>query len=115
MVENEFPKQGDLVWITLDPTRGHEQSGRRPAVVVSKDAYNKLSGMMLICPITSKSKIPTFEIPFASKKIKGNILIDHVRSVDWHSPERKCEIITSLSIDILQKVCRKISRLIEIS
>lgn len=115
MVKNKLIKQGDLIWINLDPVFGHEQGGRRPAVVISGDSYNEMSGMMLICPITLQTKGFPFELPFATKKIKGIILTDQIRCVDWKNSNRKCDIKGSVSKDILQKVYKKISKLIEVS
>ena len=114
MVKKKFPKQGDVVWITFDPTLGHEQSGRRPAVVISGDAYNKISGLMLVCPVTSQAKGFPFEVSFATKKIQGIILADQIRCVDWNHSERKCEISSSLTSDVLKEVHSKISALIEL-
>lgn len=77
------PCRGDIVWIDFDPTKGHEQSGRRPAMVVSLDAYNLISGRALFCPITSKNKGHVFDVLFEGEKVKGVILADQVRTMDW--------------------------------
>ena len=77
------PCRGDIVWIDFDPTKGHEQSGRRPAIVVSHDAYNVISGRALFCPITSKIKNHIFDVLFEGEKVKGAILADQVRTMDW--------------------------------
>lgn len=77
------PCRGDIVWIDFDPTKGHEQSGRRPAIVVSFDAYNGMSGRALFCPITSKIRGHVFDVVFEGKKVKGAILADQVRTMDW--------------------------------
>lgn len=77
------PCRGDIVWIDFDPTKGHEQSGRSPAIVVSLNAYNIISGRALFCPITSKIKGHVFDVLFEGEKIKGTILADQVRTMDW--------------------------------
>jgi mRNA interferase MazF len=77
------PDRGDVIWITLDPVRGHEQRGRRPALVLSPESYNKKIGLAIICPITSKSKGYVFEVPVEIEGTASFILSDHVRSVDW--------------------------------
>lgn len=77
------PRRGDIVWIDFDPTRGHEQSGRRPAIVVSPEAYNKISNRALFCPITSISKGYIFEVALEGKNIVGAILVDQIRTLDW--------------------------------
>ncbi|MEK7568592.1 MAG: type II toxin-antitoxin system PemK/MazF family toxin [Patescibacteria group bacterium] len=78
-----IPCRGDIVWIDFDPTKGHEQSGRRPAMVVSLDAYNAISGRALFCPITSKIKGHVFDVLYEGEKVKGVILADQVRTMDW--------------------------------
>ncbi len=57
------PDRGEAVWITLDPQAGHEQAGRRPALVLSPAAYNRRVGLALFCPITSQVKGYPFEVP----------------------------------------------------
>ncbi|MEO5646311.1 MAG: type II toxin-antitoxin system PemK/MazF family toxin [Candidatus Paceibacterota bacterium] len=83
MVAQRTPQQGDIVWVSFDPTKGHEQSGKRPALVVSINSYNKRSTVILCCPITSKSKSFPLEVHFEAKTISGYILPNHIRSLDW--------------------------------
>ena len=78
-----IPARGDIVWIDFDPTKGHEHSGRRPAIVISLDAYNGMSGLALFCPITSKIRGHVFYVLFEGEKVKGVILADQVRTMDW--------------------------------
>ncbi|MBP6881601.1 MAG: type II toxin-antitoxin system PemK/MazF family toxin [Candidatus Pacebacteria bacterium] len=78
-----IPAKGDVVWIDFDPTKGHEQKGRRPAVVISPDKYNKITSRAICCPVTSKIKNYVFEVPFEGKKIKGAILTDQIRTMDF--------------------------------
>jgi len=74
---------GDLVWVELDPVRGTEQSGRRPAVVITPAAYHKVSRLALVCPITSNAGPWPFKVMLPDDlKIKGAILVDQVRAVD---------------------------------
>lgn len=82
--------RGDLVWLEFTSTKGHEQSGRRPAFVLSPAAYNERAGLMLVCPITSKLKGYPFEVALHGR-IKGAILVDQIRSVDWR--ERNAQYI----------------------
>lgn len=78
------PDRGHVVWLTLDPTLGHEQAGRRPVVVLSPALYNKKSGLVLVAPVTSKAKSYPFEVPVPpGLPVTGVILADHVRSLDW--------------------------------
>jgi mRNA interferase MazF len=83
MVKRYIPEQGDIVWIELDPTKGHEQQGRRPALVLSRGVYNTPSHLMQVAPITSHPKGYPFEVAVHTKKIQGVILADQLRSLDW--------------------------------
>lgn len=80
-----IPRRRDIVWLSFSPTRGHEQGGHRPAVVVSGDTYNQNSGLALVCPITSKVKGYPFEVPLTMKGKKAAVLVDQVRCVDWRT------------------------------
>lgn len=82
MVREYVPDAGDIVWVDFSPTRGHEQSGHRPAVVVSVRSYTKASGLCTVCPVTSQAKGYTSEIPLATSEIVGTILSDQYRTID---------------------------------
>ena len=79
------PEAGDLVWASFSPQAGHEQSGRRPALVLSPAAYNGKVGLALACPITSQTKGYPFEVAVSAKKVKGVVLADQIRSLDWRA------------------------------
>ena len=82
------PDRGDLVWITFTPQAGHEQAGRRPAVVLSPRRYNTRAGLSLCCPVTNRSKGYPFEVPLPEGLgIEGVVLADHVKSLDWRARE----------------------------
>ena len=84
MVKSYIPSQGDIVFIDFDPTKGHEQKGYRPAVVISNDIFNKNTKMVIVCPITSNDKVfPTHYNLKNSKKVKGSVLCEHIRSIDY--------------------------------
>jgi mRNA interferase MazF len=88
VAESESPDRGDLVWVSLTPQTGHEQAGRRPALVVSPAEYNQRVGLALMCPITSKAKGYPFEVPLPENlKISGVVLSDQVKSLDWRARE----------------------------
>ena len=90
-----IPDRGDVVWIDLNPVAGHEQAGRRPVVVLSPSRYNDRTGLMLACPITNHIKGYVFEVAIpADLPIKGAVLSDQVRCVDWRF--RKVDFITQL-------------------
>jgi mRNA interferase MazF len=79
------PDAGDLVWLTFDPQAGHEQRGRRPALILSPRAYNSKARLAIACPITSHVKGYPFEVPLPSGKISGVVLADHVKNLDWQA------------------------------
>ena len=72
------PAAGDLIWLSLNPQAGHEQAGRRPALVLSPASYNRAAGLALVCPITSRVKGYPFEVA----------LPDGPASPEWSSPTR---------------------------
>ena len=111
MVKKYTPKQGDIVLISFDPTSGHEQKGARPAIVISASEYNMRSGMMIVCPITSKTKGYAFELPLHTKKIKGSILVDQIRAMDWSA--RKLKFLEKSSIEYLVQIRILIASLIQ--
>ena len=95
------PDRGDVVWLTFNPQAGHEQAGRRPAVVLSPRTYNARVGLALFCPVTSKVKGYPFEVALPSP-VNGVALADQVKSLDWR--ERRAELFTRLSpgtVDVL--------------
>ena len=101
-----MPDRGDLVWLTFDPQSGHEQRGRRPALVLSPRAYNGRSKLALMCPITSQAKGYPFEVSVQADEIEGVILADHVKSLDWS--ERHARFIghvpSAVLIDVLERL-----------
>lgn len=106
------PDRGDVVWITFNPQAGHEQMGRRPAVVLSPKAYNGKVRLALLCPITSQVKGYPFEVPVPDGlPINGVILSDQVKSLDWKA--RKAEKACSLPAETMKKVLQRVKALIE--
>lgn len=78
------PDAGDLVWLTFDPQAGHEQRGRRPALILSPRAYNAKARLAIACPVTSQVKGYPFEVAIpAGGTVSGVILADHVKNLDW--------------------------------
>ena len=105
------PEAGDLVWLTFDPQAGHEQAGRRPALVLSPRAYNQKSSLALACPVTSQIKAYPFEVAIPQgRQIAGVILADHVRSVDWKA--RRATRIGPAGDDVLDEVLAKLAPLL---
>lgn len=105
------PERGDLIWLSFDPQAGHEQSGRRPAVVISSASYNGKTHLAICCPITSIAKGYPFEVPVpAGLPIRGVILSDQLKSLDWNV--RQAELIVALPEDALREVLRKAALLV---
>ena len=111
MVKEFIPDRGDLVWINMQPQAGHEQSGRRPAAVLSPKSYNGKVGLALLCPITSQIKGYPFEVMIPSElKVKGVILSDQVKSLDWKI--RKAEFCDKLPQDVILEIIKKLETLL---
>jgi mRNA interferase MazF len=105
------PDRGDIIWLTMQPVKGHEQSGRRPAFVLSPKIYNKKVGLALCCPITSKIKGYPFEVLLpANSGVSGAILADQLKNLDWAA--RKAEYICTVPESVIKEVQKKASTLI---
>lgn len=83
MVAGYVPRAGDLIWLDFDPQAGREQAKRRPALVVTDQAYNRASGLVVVCPLTSRRKPYPFALPVTVNKVEGAVLVDHLKSLDW--------------------------------
>ena len=89
------PDRGDVVWLSLAPQAGREQKGRRPALVLSPKSYNRLTGLCVVCPITSRVKGYPFEVCIPEGfAVEGVVLADQLKSLDWN--ERRAELICRL-------------------
>ena len=108
------PDRGDAVWITLNPQAGHEQAGRRPAVVLSPAAYNGKVGLAILCPITNQIKGYPFEVVLPSGlAVTGAILSDQVKSLDWRA--RNASFICALPPATIAEVLQKLSVLVSLA
>lgn len=111
MVKKSYvPERGDLVWLNFNPIRGHEQGGRRPALVISAKSYNRQSGLALVCPVTSRRKGYPFETEVFVGRSASYALADQVRAVDWHG--RRAEPIGAASEVALRDVQEKLRALL---
>ena len=105
------PERGDIVWITLSSQAGHEQAGRRPAVVLSPSAYNDKVGLAIFCPITNQIKGYPFEVSIpGGLAITGAILADQVKSLDWRA--RRAELAGTLPATTVAEVLQKLNTLL---
>ena len=106
-----IPERGDAVWINLNPQAGHEQAGRRPAVILSPVAYNGKVGLAILCPVTSRIKGYPFEVLIPKGlDVSGVILADQVKSLDWKA--RKVELICALPAVTVAEVLQKLGVLL---
>ncbi len=105
------PNRGDLVWINFNPQSGHEQAGRRPALVLSPSRYNSKVGLAILCPVTNKIKGYPFEVSLPQNiSVSGVVLSDQVKSMDWKS--RDIEFISKLSSDSVNEVIQRLHTLL---
>ena len=95
------PDRGDVVWLDFFPKSGHEQTGRRPALVLSPAPYNGKVGLALVCPITQQVKGYPFEVILPTGKAKGVVLADQIKSVDWRA--RNAEIFAHVPDHIVDR------------
>ena len=106
------PERGNAVWISLSPQAGHEQAGRRPAVVLSPQSYNGKVGLALFCPITSQVKGYPFEVRIPEgQEVSGVVLSDQIKSLDWRA--RRAEFICDLPSATIGEVMAKARALLD--
>jgi mRNA interferase MazF len=103
---NYIPDKGDIDWLNFNPQAGYEQSGKRPAIVISPKQYNKKVGLALFLPITSKQKGYPFEVELPENlPVTGVILSDQIKSLDWkiRNVEFICTIPQTYYLDAIAK------------
>lgn len=84
------PRKGDLIAVTLDPQSGHEQRGRRPALVVSNDLFNRHTGLCIACPVTNTRRDHPFHVPVPDgTSVTGVVMVEQVKSLDYRAREAK--------------------------
>ena len=108
------PKQGDIIKLDFSPTKGHEQRGRRPALVVSNDTYNKHGrGIVIVCPITNTDRGITTQIKLDNRTTTtGVIMTDQIKALDLS--QRNPDYIEDIPLDILVEICDIIGGFTEI-
>jgi mRNA interferase MazF len=106
------PQRGDLVWIDFDPQAGHEQAGRRPALVLSPGSYNRATRLALFCPVTSRVKGYTFEVAVTgTNRVTGVVLADQVKNLDWS--KRNTAFIERSDPELIEDVLARLTTLTE--
>lgn len=106
MARSYVPDEGEIVWLNFTPHSGHEQAGRRPAVVLSPRAYNRRAGLLVCVPITNQIKGYPFEVVLAGSGATGAALADQVKSLDWQTrqAERKGQATSAELAEIKAKI-----------
>lgn len=101
------PKRGDVVWLEFTPQAGHEQAGKRPALTLSPESYNRKVGLAIFCPLTTQVKRYPFEVPIpAGMKASGVILSDQVKSMDWRARSSQfcCRVPDAITSEVLGRL-----------
>ena len=107
-----IPNRGDAIWLQFNPQSGHEQAGRRPALVLSPASYNGRVGLAILCPITNQIKGYPFEVRVPPEQaVSGAILADQVKSLDWRV--RRAEYICTLPDEIVLAVLQRLGTLLD--
>lgn len=100
------PQRGDVVWLDFDPQTGHEQRGRRPAVVLSPSSYNRATELAIFCPVTNRTKGYAWEVAIPEGlDVSGVVLADQIRSLDWK--KRRAKFAATLPRATLEEVMDK--------
>ena len=111
MVEEYIPSRGDIVRLTFNPQQGREQAGVRPALVISPQAYNRISHFVLACPITSRLKGWRFEVPLPQELTTyGVVLSDQIRVLDWQV--RNAQFIENAPQELVDEVLARLAPLV---
>jgi mRNA interferase MazF len=106
------PELGDVVWLAFTPQAGHEQAGHRPALVLSPSAYNRKSGLMLCCPLTTRIKGYPFEVVTRVDGRDCAVLADQVKSLDWRA--RNATRKSVVDDDVIRHVRAKLRALLQL-
>ena len=97
------PRRGDFIAVTFDPQSGHEQKGRRPALVISHSLFNKHTGLAIVCPVTSTDRGFPFHVRIDGRsKVTGFVMAEQIKSIDFRA--RKARSITKAPPAVLEEV-----------
>ncbi len=110
MVKEYIPQKGDLVILTFNPQAGHEQQGRRPALIVSNEVFNQHLGLAVACPITNTDRDFPFHVSVASEALSGFIMTEQMKSIDFKA--RKVKFVAKVNDDVLNKVLGMIESIV---
>lgn len=106
------PKQGDIIKLDLDPTKGHEQAGFRPALVINNDSFSRASNMVIVCPITNTHRNNPLRVPLQGLTTTGYVLCDQIRAIDLSA--RKYKVVENARKETLWEVCDIVQGAVEL-
>lgn len=103
---SSIPDSGDVVWLEFDPQAGHEQAGRRPALVISPARYNGKTGLMVCCPMTTQIKGHPFEVLTEIDGVASAVLSDQIKSLDWkvRRAKKKAVVPAGVMVHVRAKI-----------
>ncbi len=110
MPKRYIPERGDIVWTDFNPAAGHEQMGKRPAIVLSPSIFNKKILLALVAPITSRVRGHGFEVPLKGKKISGVVLCQQVKTIDF--VERGVQFAEKAPDNVIREVLAKVKAIV---
>lgn len=106
-----IPDRGDAVWMMFSPQTGHEQGGRRPAIILSPASSNDFSSLAFVVPLTSRAKGYAFEVPIPNGlPVRGVALVDHLKSMDWRA--RDTSFIAKIPEPVIKEILGKLAALL---
>lgn len=97
------PEKGDFITLSFDPQSGHEQKGRRPALVISNYLFNRATGLAIVCPLTNTNRNIPFHLPVLSKSsLTGFVMVEQVKSIDYNA--RQVKFVEKAPTDLVEDV-----------
>jgi mRNA interferase MazF len=106
-----IPEKGDFIFAVFEPQAGHEQKGRRPALVISNTLFNIRTGLAIVCPITKTDRGYPFHLPINESKVSGLVMVDQVKSIDYFS--RKAKFFATASPDLVKDALELLAEIIK--
>ena len=106
-----IPEQGDIVILTFDPQSGHEQKGRRPAIIVSNKTFNQYLGLAFACPITSTKRDFPFHIRYDGENVSGHIMTEQLKSIDYRT--RKIKFVEKADSETINQILGIVDSILE--
>ena len=110
MVKKYIPKQGDIVYLDFNPQSGHEQKGKRPALIISNEVFNSHVGLAFACPITNTDRNFPFHVKLTHLKTTGFVMCEQMKSLDYHA--RKISFVEKADDETLQTALALVNSII---